>query len=451
MQVLRPRAILRWAARLSIVLVSGSVVTWLISQFWQPPRCLINTHGWDFALALIGELMGSYLQDANIAVPAVLLFLAAIAGMIIAWRWRFTGATISLFSLVILTGTIQFQPTPASFVLAVPGVLSLADGLSQGSPKKLGRGLGRILGAAVAWLAIALSIASFVVGYRIWLALTVLTAGAVVRGAIRSALGWFPSTAVILSATGVFLVPWMATTKVNPNDHLTYVWVPPGSFTMGCSPKDINPRPEDPYSTCWPQELPSHQVTLRRGFWMGRDLVTRTAYDQVLLRGESSSNDSGQSPGSAEMTTDGIARVVWENADTFCRDIGGRLPTEAEWEYAARVAPTRTRNAFGLHMKSTVASEWTMDWFAPYSPTEATDPTGPDNGQRRAVRNFFFGKYSQDHRPSYRYGADPNSDTAITFRCVLESTRPVSDPVDLADLWLEQIFDPEECNEHRSR
>jgi formylglycine-generating enzyme required for sulfatase activity len=55
-------------------------------------------------------------------------------------------------------------------------------------------------------------------------------------------------------------------TKVNPKDGLTYVWIPPGTFTMGCSPGD---------NECFENEEPAHQVTLTRGFWIGQTEVTQ--------------------------------------------------------------------------------------------------------------------------------------------------------------------------------
>ena len=61
------------------------------------------------------------------------------------------------------------------------------------------------------------------------------------------------------------------TTWVNPNDGLTYVWIPPGKFTMGCSPGDTN---------CDPDEKP-REITIDRGFWMGQTLVTQGAYKRV--------------------------------------------------------------------------------------------------------------------------------------------------------------------------
>ena len=56
---------------------------------------------------------------------------------------------------------------------------------------------------------------------------------------------------------------------VNPTDGLKYVWVPPGTFMMGCSPGD---------NECHDNEKPSHQVTITEGFWMGQTEVTVGAY-----------------------------------------------------------------------------------------------------------------------------------------------------------------------------
>src|SRR5271163_2497739 len=55
----------------------------------------------------------------------------------------------------------------------------------------------------------------------------------------------------------------------NPKDGLKYVWIPPGTFTMGCSPGD---------SECFDEEKPAHAVTITKGFWIGQTVVTVGAY-----------------------------------------------------------------------------------------------------------------------------------------------------------------------------
>jgi formylglycine-generating enzyme required for sulfatase activity len=66
--------------------------------------------------------------------------------------------------------------------------------------------------------------------------------------------------------------PAAGTVKENPKDGLKYVWIPPGTFMMGCSPGD---------SECSRDEKPSHQVTITKGSWMGQTVVTVAAYKRV--------------------------------------------------------------------------------------------------------------------------------------------------------------------------
>jgi formylglycine-generating enzyme required for sulfatase activity len=65
-------------------------------------------------------------------------------------------------------------------------------------------------------------------------------------------------------------------TRVNPKDGLTYVWISSGTFMMGCSPGD---------SECYDNEKPSHRVTITKGFWIGQTEVTQAAYERVMQWG----------------------------------------------------------------------------------------------------------------------------------------------------------------------
>ncbi len=219
-----------------------------------------------------------------------------------------------------------------------------------------------------------------------------------------------------------------ARTKVNPQDGLTYVWIPAGTFQMGCSPDD---------SECFGNEKPAHSVTLTRGFWIGQTLVTQAAYKKVM----------GYNPSHFHGDQLPVEEVSWDNAQAYCEGVHMRLPTEAEWEYAARGGSPNARyapldriawysansggtthavgqkqaNAYGLYDMLGNVWEWTGDWYDAnyYGHSEARDPTGPSSGSHRTVRGGSWVSGASNVRVSYRdYGLEPgNRGFYIGFRC----------------------------------
>ncbi len=200
--------------------------------------------------------------------------------------------------------------------------------------------------------------------------------------------------------------------KVNPKDNLRYVWIPPGKFMMGCSPGD---------SECYDKEKPSHEVSISHGFWMGQTAVTQAAYKAVTGKPNPSHFKGDDLP---------VEQVTWEEAKFYCEAVGMRLPTEAEWEYAARAGSTGARyssldevawydgnsggkthpvaqklpNAWGLYDTLGNVWEWCSDWYGNYSEGRLDDPTGPQRREMKIVRGGSWRNYPRNVRVSGRLG-----------------------------------------------
>ncbi len=221
-------------------------------------------------------------------------------------------------------------------------------------------------------------------------------------------------------------------TWTNPADGLNYAWIPPGTFMMGCSEQD---------SECHDDEKPTHQVVIEKGFWMGQTEVTIAAYKKFnpkFVPHDPSSE--GNLP---------VCGVSWADAKNYCAATGGRLPTEAEWEYAARAgspqayygvlseiawyaknsedAPhavgKKKPNAFGLYDMLGNAWEWVLDrYYLKYYDDSAA--TGPDVDQPLApnatavARGGFWESDSVGLRVSHRLEQEvEGNDIPIGFRC----------------------------------
>ncbi|HEV2349816.1 MAG TPA: SUMF1/EgtB/PvdO family nonheme iron enzyme [Terriglobia bacterium] len=229
-------------------------------------------------------------------------------------------------------------------------------------------------------------------------------------------------------------------TEINPKDGLKYVWIPPGTFMMGCSPGD---------SECDDEEKPSHRVTFSKGFWIGQTPVTVGAYKRFAASAGRPMPDEPSFNSGWSNENMPIVDVTWDDATAYCGWSGGRLPTEAEWEYAARAGSTEARygdldaiawdrnnsglrthnvgekqaNAFGLYDMLGNVRQWVDDWYDAnyYQSSPSQDPPGPSSGQDRVLRGGSWDSDSKDVRVSYRVWFSPGDrDVGSGFRCVRE-------------------------------
>jgi formylglycine-generating enzyme required for sulfatase activity len=240
-------------------------------------------------------------------------------------------------------------------------------------------------------------------------------------------------TGAIALVAGTMLWPGALTaqttkTYTDPKTGMEFVWIPAGSFMMGCDPN---------FDTCDDDERPRHKVTLG-GFYMGKTEVTQAQY--VVAMGSNPSKNKGR-----EFP---VEKLTWFQAKEFCEKIGARLPTEAEWEYAARAGGTgkyicgddescltaiawygansgdrthpvgeKRANAWGLHDMAGNVWEWVADWYGTdyYSVSSATTPTGPSSGSFRVLRGGSFGDRVYYLRVSDRSVDYPSFDYAGAY------------------------------------
>ncbi|RPJ33215.1 MAG: TIR domain-containing protein [Planctomycetaceae bacterium] len=250
--------------------------------------------------------------------------------------------------------------------------------------------------------------------------------------------------------------------KINPRDRQPYVWIPPGSFEMGCSLGDDH---------CADDEKPRHQVTISRGFWMGQTPVTLGAYEIFAQAG---GGGMPAPPGFPQDRDHPVVNVTWHDALGYCQWAEGRLPTEAEWEYAARAGSTaarcgeldeiawhadiagrsrldsaslwasdqanywkrlrdngnqtrpvgkKTPNGFGLYDMLGNVWEWCSDWYDEkyYRVSEERSPQGPSAGEYRVLRGGSWQNLPGYIGLSNRLWYDPRDrSVSFGFRCVRE-------------------------------
>jgi formylglycine-generating enzyme required for sulfatase activity len=236
---------------------------------------------------------------------------------------------------------------------------------------------------------------------------------------------------------------------LNASVQLQMLWVEPGTFTMG-SPTTEADRQAD--------REDEHNVTLTKGFYLGKYEVTQAQYEAVMT-----GNTDSLSPMPSEWPNNPnrpVEKVSWEDAQIFLTRLNAQqsanipagwayvLPTESQWEYACR-ASTTTMYSWGNDINSTRANysasglsqtrdvgqyaanpwgffdmhgnvwEWTADWYQATYPTgnPVVDPTGPASGSHRVRRGGSWGDGGANLRSAVRHLHPPSTpDDYIGFR-----------------------------------
>ncbi|HMK24371.1 MAG TPA: SUMF1/EgtB/PvdO family nonheme iron enzyme [Terriglobales bacterium] len=231
------------------------------------------------------------------------------------------------------------------------------------------------------------------------------------------------------------------------------VTVPGGWFVMGSDPKQDR--------AAGPQELPQHRVYVDE-FQIDKFEVSNVDYLRfVLAMGANWPQFWRESPFPEKAALHPVINVSWNEADAYCRWAGKRLPTEAEWEKAARgedgrifpwgdepagwiksnIAHPGSKRGFkypplaninrydkgvspyGVYQLAGNVSEWVSDWFDPeyYRRGHDRDPQGPDSGELKVFRGGSWNEDPEVARSAGRNGGEPERRSYLTgFRCASE-------------------------------
>jgi formylglycine-generating enzyme required for sulfatase activity len=233
-------------------------------------------------------------------------------------------------------------------------------------------------------------------------------------------------------------------TWTRPADGMVMFYVPGGIFQMGSAEGN-------------PDEQPVHSVTLD-GFWIDETEVTNAQYARCVATSVCSSPSESGSYTRDSYYEDNqyddypVIWVSWDDATTYCQQVGGRLPTEAEWEYAARGPdghvypwgndlPNENLANYGGNVGDTtkVGSypdgqswvgamdmagnvwEWVNDWYGSYPSESQVNPSGPASGEYRVLHGGSWYDSGEYVRVAARHGAHSGGRSVnIGFRCVGE-------------------------------
>jgi formylglycine-generating enzyme required for sulfatase activity len=212
----------------------------------------------------------------------------------------------------------------------------------------------------------------------------------------------------------------------------------------------------------------AHQVTLN-DYWIDQTEVTNLQYAMCVEAGDclSPTTCSWGEPTYEDESYQNhpVICVTWQMASTYCEWAGGRLPTDAEWDYAAR-GPERSSYPWGNRFDETLSNfcdascshedaissdfddgysltspvghypdgaswcgaldmsgnvwEWVADWYAPYGTEDQENPAGPSGGVERIIRGGSWYDTPDFNRADHRHPFEPEASYhLIGFRCVV--------------------------------
>jgi formylglycine-generating enzyme required for sulfatase activity len=226
-------------------------------------------------------------------------------------------------------------------------------------------------------------------------------------------------------------IPEIGTSRTREIDGMTMVYVPAGSFLMGSKVEDEQGGNGQPY----PNEFPEHEVSVG-AFWLDQTEVTNAQYQGCVEVGKcdppkvAGSHSREAYYGEAEFAAYPVINITWYQAVAYCSWVGGRLPTEAEWAYAAR-GPDRNIYPWGIEFDGLRLNycdiNCTHDWpdLTSDDGYEDTSPVGnyPSGkswiGAYDMLGNVWEWVWDwHDYYPGHDWEAHPRSQAPNTYRVI---------------------------------